>query len=385
MLKHISSTNGRRRTGAWRKLGLSAVMLLTFAVTASAYTLVFRNGERLDIPDYFTVTQTTLTYEISPGFNKTILLSLVDVAATERANRESRGSFFRHRESPPDDPQPDPVSPPARTSQATKTLTNSDLAGIRQRRLESEKNYEARRRELGLPTIAETRMRQEAEGEILRAQIRENNSAKSREEGYWRGRARELRTEIATVDNQINYVRARLNEVSGSSLVTGSFTNTYPIWPEYRSRNGRWGNLPNRPGRLPRTTPPIYGPQPQPYGYPNGQWPNGYPNRQWPNGYPSGQWPNGYPNGQWPPYGYPNNQYPYPYPNQSPYGFPGYGYPNGQYPYGYPSTTDNSAQAADLQYRLDDLLTKRAGLLAQWQALEDEARDARIPQVWLEP
>lgn len=377
MLNHISSANGRRRPGAWRNLGLSAVMLLLFAVTASAYTLVFRNGQRLDIPDNFTVTQTTLTYEISPGFNKTILLSLVDVPATERANREARGSFFRRRESVPDDPQPDPVSPPARrTSQATKTLTNSDLAAIRQRRLESEKNYEIRRRELGLPTVEETRRRQEMEGEILRAQIRENNSARSKEEGYWRGRARELRLEIATVDNQINYVRARLNEVSGSSLVTGSFTNTYPIWPDYRSRDGRWRN-PNRPGR-PRTTPPIFGPQPQPYGYPNGQWP--------PYGYPNGQNPYGYPNGQWPPYGYPNGQYPYP--NQSPYGFPGpygYGYPNGQIPYGYPPTTDNSAQAADLQYRLDDLFTKRAGLVAQWQALENEARDARIPQVWLEP
>jgi hypothetical protein len=376
MLNHISSANSHRRPGAWRNLGLSAVMLLVFAVTASAYTLVFRNGERLDIPDNFTVTQTTLTYEISPGFNKTILLSLVDVPATERANRESRGSFFRRRESPQDDPQPDPARRPARGPTATKTLTNDDLVAIRQRRLESEKNYEARRKELGLPTVEETRRRQEAEGEILLAQIRENNSAKSKEESYWRGRARELRIEIATVDNQINYVRGRLNEVSSSPLITGSWTSTYPIWPDYRSRNGRWGNVPNRPGR-PRTTPPVFGPQPQPYGYPNGQWPYGYPNGQNPYGYPNGQWP----------YGYPNGQYPYPYPNQSPYGFPGpygYGYPNGQ-PYGYPPTTDNSAQAADLQYRLDDLLTKRAALLTQWRALEDEARDARIPQVWLEP
>jgi hypothetical protein len=28
---------------------------------------------------------------------------------------------------------------------------------------------------------------------------------------------------------------------------------------------------------------------------------------------------------------------------------------------------------------------KRAGLMAEWQAFEDEARDARVPQVWLEP
>ena len=28
---------------------------------------------------------------------------------------------------------------------------------------------------------------------------------------------------------------------------------------------------------------------------------------------------------------------------------------------------------------------KRAGLFAEWQALEGEARDARVPQIWLEP
>jgi hypothetical protein len=28
---------------------------------------------------------------------------------------------------------------------------------------------------------------------------------------------------------------------------------------------------------------------------------------------------------------------------------------------------------------------KRAGLIAEWQAFEDEARDARVPQIWLEP
>jgi len=38
-----------------------------------------------------------------------------------------------------------------------------------------------------------------------------------------------------------------------------------------------------------------------------------------------------------------------------------------------------------LKSRLNDMLVKRAALSAQWQALEDEARDARIPQVWLLP
>ena len=101
-----------------------------------------------------------------------------------------------------------------------------------------------------------------------------------------------------------------------------------------------------------------------------------------------GQNPYGYPQGQYP-YGYPG-QNPYGYPGQYPYGYPGqdpYGYPN-QNPYGYPTSpydADKSMQHADLTRRLDDLLMRRAGLMAQWQALENEARDARVPQIWLEP
>ena len=113
----------------------------------------------------------------------------------------------------------------------------------------------------------------------------------------------------------------------------------------------------------------------------------GYPNQS-PRSYPN-QYPYGSPNQN--PRGYPN-QYPYGYPNQNPRGYPNqypYGYP--QYPYGYPTGPyDHSREAAagegdDLTYRLDDLLVRRAGLASQWQALEDEARDARVPQKWLLP
>lgn len=355
--------------------GIVVLLVCAFAVAASAYTLVFKNGNRMEIPDEFTITRTTLTYEISPGFQKTIMLSLVDIAATERANNEPWGSFFRRNPALARRPQssqtPEPNQPAGPTTQATKTVTNSDLAAIRQRRLESEQAYEKRRLQLGLPTVAETRLRRQEEERMFREELRGRAESKSREESYWRGRARELRTEIAAVDNQINYARARLNEISESARTTQSWTNVYPNWGYYDpwSRNGRWRRRP------PQATPPIFGPN-YPYGYPNGGYPPGpygYPNGGYPNGgYPPG--PYGYPNQN--PYGYPN-QYPYGYPNQYPYGYPG------QNPYGYDA--DKSAQHADLTRRLDDLLMRRAGLMAQWQALENEARDARVPQVWLEP
>lgn len=293
-------------------------LLLMLGITASAYTLVFRDGRRIEIPSEFTVTRTTLTYEISPGFSRTLQVILIDVAATERANHEAPGSFFKHKEESTVDTQPTPP--------ASRTLTNLDLAAVRQRRIESEQAYEKRRTELGLPTVAETRSRQDAEGAALRVQIREASAAKAREEAYWRGRARELRTEIAIVETQINFVRGRLNEVNESSMANRTWVDVYPIWPDNRPWGGNW------------------------------PWPQ-YPNYPYP-GYPTGR------------------------------PVPGVGLP---YPYGYPTgpfdnySSEESRTREALTNRLDDLLVRRTGLAAQWRLLEDEARDARVPQIWLEP
>lgn len=317
------------------KSGMAVVLVLICSIAASAYTLVLRSGVRGEIPDEFTLTRTTLTYEVAPGFTKTILVSSIDIPATERANNQPYGSFFKRRAQTPFDPQSPQTSHPAEPpSQAVKTVTNSDLATFRQRRIESEKAYEKRRLQLGLPTVAESRRRQAAAEADFRAELRERSFADKEEERYWRTRARELRTEIAAVNNQINYVRGRLNEVNEIASMNRSWTSTYPIWPYYDpSGNGR-----RRGNRPPR----------------NSQYPYGYP-----------------------------NQYPYGYPNQYPYGtqYP-YGYPTGPYD---PSREAEAAERDDLTYRLNDLLVRRAGLASQWQALEDEARDARVPQKWLAP
>src|ERR1041385_8801121 len=96
MAKKFSSADRSHLRRLFARAVVSAALLVMFAVTSAAYTIVFRSGERLEIPDEFTLTRATLTYEMAPGFNKTVLVALIDVAATERANREAPGSFFRH-------------------------------------------------------------------------------------------------------------------------------------------------------------------------------------------------------------------------------------------------------------------------------------------------
>jgi hypothetical protein len=383
MLKSRSFSKRSQLRNLFLQLASAGAVLLLLAITASAYTLVFRDGRRLEIPSEFTVTRTTVTFEMAPGFNKTLQVALLDVPATERANGEAPGSFFKHQEQQAATVEPSTPPAPRTRSTAAKTLSNSDLEAVRQRRIESEQAYEKRRQQLGLPTLAETRRRQAEDAASLQEYLREKARNNARDEAYWRGRARELRTEIASVDAGINYLRARLNESRESSSANQSIvTGVYPLWPYGRGRYGRgrtapWGGFPqngypNGPNGYPNGT----------YGYPNGTY--GYPNGTY--GYPNGTY--GYPNG---PFGFPNGTYGYP---NGPYGYPNgtYGYPNGGYGYptlGYPQSPfgnfDNSAEQMDIKGRLDDMIVKRAALAAQWQALEDEARDARIPQVWLLP
>jgi hypothetical protein len=322
-------------------------LVLLIAATASAYTLVLRDGRRIEIPSEFILTRNTLTYEISPGFNQTLVLSLIDIGATERANGETLGGFFKHRAEANNTAtnntaanNNEPVRP------AVKTLTNFDLDAVRQRRVESEQAYESRRKQLGLPTIEESRRRQDAEAAEVRELARAKVEANARDEAYWKGRARELRNEIAMVDSQIGYLRGRVYDANQQAMQNRSWvTGVYPIW-----RNGPW--LPNGTGG----------------NFPNGRYPGNRPNGPiigmgLPNIYGS---PNGYPG----PYGYPGT-----------YGYPPYGYPNGSINNNPPYTSDG----VELNSRLDDLLVRRQGLAMQWRQLEDDARDARVPQVWLEP
>ena len=70
---------------------VALLLACAFASAAAAYTLVMRGGRRVEVPERFLLTETTLTYETAPGISVTLQLAHVDIAATERENREARG------------------------------------------------------------------------------------------------------------------------------------------------------------------------------------------------------------------------------------------------------------------------------------------------------
>jgi len=53
---NLSPQNGSRLRSALPRLVMAVVLQLTLAIAASAYTLVFRNGQRMEIPAGFTLT-----------------------------------------------------------------------------------------------------------------------------------------------------------------------------------------------------------------------------------------------------------------------------------------------------------------------------------------
>jgi hypothetical protein len=188
------------------------VVFLALTVSAvNAYTVVMRDGRRVEIPNEFTVTNSMLTYEAGNGIQITIQLNTVDIAATERANNEAQGSFLRKANAPK---VPVERAPQTRAS-ANRSITNSDLEKYRRARVESEKEYEIRRKELGLPSMEDRRLEVAAIQDRTVEQVR---NMRAQEEAYWRSRADAFRAEMAAngAQLQLQSLRQRPEETPWS-------------------------------------------------------------------------------------------------------------------------------------------------------------------------
>ncbi|HKQ54200.1 MAG TPA: hypothetical protein VJT74_17620 [Pyrinomonadaceae bacterium] len=225
----------------------AAALALLLPVMAAAYTVVLRGGRRVEIPENFTVTKLTLTYEAAPGINVTLQMATIDIAATERANNEPPGALLRRADRPPDRPAAATTSKP---KTARRELTSQDIENARAARAKSEQDYERRRVELGLPSLEETRRRTEEETRQLAEFSRQAAAEEAQAESYWRARSTELRTEMAALDAQINYVRARLAETPDYPTSIGSyaFITNGATFPHSRFPTTRFPVVTGNPG-----------------------------------------------------------------------------------------------------------------------------------------
>jgi hypothetical protein len=169
----------------FRRFLVASFLLVFTATAASAYTVVMRNGRTVEIPNTFTLTKSTLTYETAPGIQITIQLASIDIAATERLNGQSAGSLLAMAEQPK---APTPMQRPRTT--APRSITNKDLEVYRRARIEGERE----RQELGLPSTEDRQREVEEIDNRTQEQIRET---RSREElDFWRNRATMLEAQM---------------------------------------------------------------------------------------------------------------------------------------------------------------------------------------------
>ena len=348
-----------------------SVFLLIFmlVVSANAYTVVMRGGRRIEIPSQFVVNGATLTYETAPGFQITLQMTAIDIAATERANNEPPGSLMRRAQlTPQSAQQPDEeiTAQTARGTEARKTITNRELQAAMQRRRESEVAYENRRKQLGLPSVADSRKQAAVDSELMAVELEQRRVAKGESEAYWRERATALRTEIAVLDAEIAWIGSQLDEGAfpSNGLGNASISTVTSIDPF-----GTFGNLGRRSSR-------TYG--------------DGRLNRRGMDGRgvfvgpgqntrtrDRGRFGRGARRGRGPLDGFI-------------YARPGYG---GQFPT-YPGVGiinptepayDYSYERSALITQFNELAAERAGMNARWRQLEEEARRAGAQPGWLRP
>ena len=214
------------------KVLFAALFLFLTVSVVNAYTVVMRDGRRVEIPNEFTVTNSTLTYDVGNGIQITIQLNTVDIGATERANGEAQGALRRKATEPQ---APVERAPQTRRSSAQRSITNADLEKFRNARVKGENEYENRRKELGLPSMEERRREVAAIEDRTLEHVRE---MRAQEEAYWRSRAEALRAETAANEARMGALR----QTSGGDTVVISIRWVPGVWSirQFRFWNHGW-------------------------------------------------------------------------------------------------------------------------------------------------
>lgn len=204
-----------------------AALLLAFVLptAASAYTLVMRSGRRIEIPAKFTVTTTTVTYEVTPDIAYTVQLSGIDVVETERINQETAGSFIKRVVTIRVQTKasvPASSSRPADQTAKPRVVTNEDLEASRRTRQASEEADNRQRAQQGLPSREELQRSVEEQDRRLRELALQLEASRAT------AQYEALRTEVSTLNRQLGELSGQLSQ---SSTVYGNNFSSFGVYP----------------------------------------------------------------------------------------------------------------------------------------------------------
>ena len=226
----------------------------------------------------------------------------------------------------------------------TKTVTNADLERFKQKRIQSEAEYRAKYKELGMPSPEELERRNAEDKRRLVEFSQKLRYEKRQTQDYWQSQSVFLRNEIASVSAQINFLNKQIAALPSQN----SIFDSPPIYTIGYLSNGYQRGYQRRvttvnPANNVQTAINAAAANPNPY----------YGTPLYSTGIKAVIDPNLPRRGYGRYYGY-NNYNPYPVNN------------------------GNSLQRDELVSRLQYLGQVRAGLLAQWRNLVDEAHRAGV-------
>ncbi|MEW6735145.1 MAG: hypothetical protein AB1489_27890 [Acidobacteriota bacterium] len=234
---------------------LLVCILALMPMVAQAYTLVLKDGRRIEVNSQYRIVNNIAIFSLPEGNRFSISLQKINVDATELANGQEVGTFLKNAtdagklaklDQRSDNPSQDNDSPLVASSRAiNKKLTNSDFERYRVRREEMSREAErlaaaraaaqlgalslngASSNQATTTTLVPSEADKQAE---LLAQRRELEKNK---EEYWRGRARPLLTQLRVLEEQIVALSSQIDEnrrsIANSPNV--SIYNPPPVYP----------------------------------------------------------------------------------------------------------------------------------------------------------
>ncbi|MCS6884161.1 MAG: hypothetical protein RMM17_03865 [Acidobacteriota bacterium] len=229
---------------------LLVTSLLIASTVCSAYTVVLKDGRRMEVRPQYRIVGELVVFSRPDGSRFSVQLSSVNIEETELANGLQPGDFIKNVTAPPK------IGEPAQSRQdegpfvgrvTKKKLTNADFEPYKQRRLEVEK--EIQKRELARMNSDPSYLPRSAQYDSTASYERFKEQEKARED-YWRGRTRELLTQLQVVEDQIAIVSTQLEQAHITNIsppirsvytppTLGISIGSIPIWLGSR----RWGIL----------------------------------------------------------------------------------------------------------------------------------------------
>lgn len=182
----------------WQLAVIALALLLSSPSPSSAYTIVLRDGGRVDIGEFYWVSGSTVTWVTQHGERRAVDLGRIDLDATSRQNAEAVAAFLDRAIRRGSAITVPVAASSARTESDLEaiTITTADLAPLREER---ERDTAARPVvSSALPPVG-----------VPRDEARDEEEARNVEE-RWRDEARRLREEIDAEQAQIDALRSEI-------------------------------------------------------------------------------------------------------------------------------------------------------------------------------